>query len=174
MMFRSVSPLVLCLASCLAASRGMTQEPAPSETLSHLSSRLGQESLQAYKASPFAKFSQDYFARLTRDPEVRAGKNEIALDSTWQIDSPPADSICATMMRGFFQDFLRRSMQISLLEGTNASRWRSGRKQIQFRESGGGLPDTPESYTLEITKNRVLVQGRDPAGLRDGIVRLVD
>ncbi len=149
-------------------------DAAQNETLAQLTSRLAQESVAAYKASPFSEFSRDYFARFSRDPEVKAAKHEVALDSTWQVSDPPSPSVCATTMRGYFQDFLQRRMQITLSDGKSAGKRSRAKKQIILREAGGGMPGIPESYTLEVTKDRVLVQGRDAPGLRDGIVRLVD
>jgi len=146
--------------------------PKDSETLAQITSRLAQESAAAYKASPFSRFSRDYFTRIIRDPETRAGKDEVAIDSSWRLSGPASPGVCATTMRGYFQDFMQRRMQITLGETKNVRR--PPTKQIVLSESGGGVPDVPESYSLEITSDRVLVQGRDPAGLRDGIVRLVD
>ena len=170
------TPRLICylISGLLAMPAGAADDAAQNETLAQLTSRLAQESVAAYKASPFSEFSRDYFARLSRDPEVRAAKNEVAIDSTWQVSDPPSPSVCATTMRGYFQDFLQRRMQITLGEGKSAGKRSRARKQIILREAGGGVPGIPESYTLEITKDRVLVQGRDAPGLRDGIVRLVD
>jgi hypothetical protein len=166
--------LIFCCGLVALSALTATQDPAPKETLAQLGARLGQESVEAYKASPFSEFSRDYFARITRDPEVKAAKHEVAIDSSWQVNDPPSPSVCATTMRGHFQDFLQRRMQITLRDGQGAGSRARASKQITLLESGGGVPDVAESYTLEITKDRVLVQGRDAAGLRDGIVRLVD
>ena len=166
--------LIFYLISRLAMPAAAVDGPAQNETLAQLTSRLEQESVAAYKASPFSEFSRDYFARITRDPEIKAAKNEVAIDSTWRVSDPPSPSVCATTMRDYFQDFLQRRMQINLGDGKIAGNLFRAKKQIILREAGGGVPETPESYTLEITKDRVLVQGRDAPGLRDGIVRLVD
>jgi hypothetical protein len=45
---------------------------------------------------------------------------------------------------------------------------------IMLMESGGGLPDAPESFTIQIDDDRVMVRGQNTDGLRDGVVKLVD
>ena len=121
------------------------EDTAQNETLAQLTSRLAQESVAAYKASLFSEFSRDYFARFTRDPEVKAAKHEVAIDATWQLNDPRLPSVCATTMRGYFQDFLQSRMQITLSDGKNAGRRFRSRKQIILREAGGGVPEIPES-----------------------------
>ncbi len=153
---------------------GLLAMPAAAGEDAAQNETLAQESVAAYKASPFSEFSRDYFARFSRDPDVKAAKHEVAVDSTWQVSDPPSPSVCAATMRGYFQDFLQRRMQVTLGDGPKAGQRSRAKKQIILREAGGGVPGIPESYTLEITKDRVLVQGRDAPGLRDGIVRLVD
>jgi hypothetical protein len=166
----------LCSIYALLATAAIAaaQDPAQTETLAQLTARLGQESVEAYKAAPFSEFSRDYFARITLDPERKASRHEVTIDSTWQLSEPPSPSVCAATMRGYFQDFMQRRMQITLDAHKKAPKLSRANKRIDLRESGGGVPDVPESYTLEITKDRVLVQGRDAPGLRDGIVRVVD
>jgi hypothetical protein len=170
----SMSRLIFFMISGLLAMPAAGEDPAQNETLAQLTSRLAQESVEAYKSSSFSEFSRDYFARISRDPGIKVGKQEVALDSTWQVNDPPSPSVCATMMRRYFQDFLQRRMQIALGEGKNGGEGSRAKKQVILREASGGVPEIPESYTLEITTDRVLVQGRDAPGLRDGIVRLVD
>src|SRR5207249_9084630 len=101
----SAPRLIFYLISGLVAMTAAAgEDAAQNETLSQLTSRLAQESVAAYKASAFSEFSRDYFARFSRDPEVKAAKNEVAIDSTWQVSDPPSPSVCATTMRGHFQD----------------------------------------------------------------------
>ncbi len=166
--------ILYLMSASLAWPAAAAEEAAQNESLAQLTSRLAQETVEAYKASPFSQFSRDYFARISRDPEVKPAKNEVAIDSTWQVTDPPSPSVCATKMRGYLQDFLKRRMNLTLTDGTSSGQRYRAKKQIILYEAGGGVPEIPESYTMEITKNRVLVQGRDAPGLRDGIVRIVD
>jgi len=47
-------------------------------------------------------------------------------------------------------------------------------KQLLLAPSGGGISGKAESYSVRILGDRIAVQGIDAAGLRDGIVWLVD
>ena len=144
----------------------------PPETLAKLNARLSEESLAAYHASPFAEVSRDVFARYSRDADARLATNEISLVAGCSLVLPDSPSACTTKMREYFEDFLVRRMQVSSL--TLAKDSGSAGQRIVLCESGGGVADVPESFTIEITRKEVLVQGRDVAGLRDGIVQLVD
>lgn len=146
------------------------------ETWGEITARLNRETTEAYAASPFSEFSGDYFARLTRDPSARVGRGEVEITSRWRIEIPPAPALVTTTMRGYFEDFMARRMDVKLTPSTAAPRpgGRPLARRIVWRETGGGVPDVPESYTLEIGKDGVLIQGRDAPGLRDGIVRLTD
>ncbi len=167
-------PLCFCLsiiALCFAAPLGQA-----AETLAEINARLGRETVQAYKASPFAEFSRDYFARLTRDPGAHANRDEVEITARWRIESPEAPAAVTTVMSGYFEDLMARRMDVRLATAKADPRigGQPAARRIVWRETGGGVPEVPESYTLEITRNWVLVQGHDPQGLRDGIVRLTD
>ena len=45
---------------------------------------------------------------------------------------------------------------------------------VVLSDSGGGDVGVEESFTLTVEQQRVVVLGRDVAGLRDGVVKLVD
>ena len=146
------------------------------ETLNEITTRLGRETAEAYQASPFSEFSRDYFARLTRDPAARAKQDEVEITGRWQIETPAAPAAVTTTMKGYFEDFSARRMGVKLVPAKATARLSGspGTRRIVWRETGGGAPEVPESYTLEITRNWALVQGRDAQGLRDGIVRLTE
>ena len=165
---------ILCLVNgvlfcCIPAGRS-------AETLNEITARLGRETTQAYKASPFSELSRDYFARLTRDPGAKARRDEVEITARWRMEISVAPSTVTTTMKGYFEDFMARRMEVKLSPSKAAARTGGSRaaRQIVLRETGGGVPEVPESYTLEITRNWVRIEGRDAAGLRNGIVRLVD
>ena len=167
------------LAMVLAAgARSFASEPVIDKTVDEAFARLGKEAKAAYEACPFSVFSKDYFARLTRDPEAKADENEVEISSEWRLVIPARPSQITRTMKGYFEDFLARCMQVKLAAGreeTPTSPVTAGQARvIVWRETGGGVPDVAESFTIEVTREQVVVSGHDARGLRDGIVRLVD
>ena len=143
---------------------------AKGETLQEIRSRLGKESNEAYSACRFSALSKDYFLRFSRDPAARAGKDEIEIDAGWSVVLPGNAGELAVLMSGYFRDFMGRRMSVVLEE----KRTGALRNRIVFSESGGGIAGIPGSFTVSVKPGLVAVSGADAAGLRDGIVRLVD
>jgi len=174
--FKAAAGLLTLLALLTAGPTPGAAAVVTNETLAQINARLAREAEAAYRASPFSELSRDYFVRLSRDPEARAATNEVEITAAWTLQGPDSPSVCAATMRGYFESFLAGQMQIPL-RGAKDSSFRTATnsaRQIVLRESGGGVAEVAESYTLEVTPERVLLQGRDAQGLRDGIVRLVD
>ena len=82
----------------------------------------------------------------------------------------------AGIMADHLSEFLSRRMEIRLpVEMLPLDELRRGiDKAIVLLDSGGGDSAVEGSYTLSIEGQRVVVWGRDAAGVRDGVVRLVD
>ncbi len=146
------------------------------ETLAELGSRLGAESRKAYEASPYSVLSKDYFSRFSRDPNARAGQGEVAIDKTWRIVIAADADPLSERMANHFVDFLDRRMGLKLPveKKTPAELDRALERAVVLVAPGGGDAEVPESFTVTVTPGRVRVHGRDSAGLRDGIVKLVD
>lgn len=141
------------------------------ETLAQLAGRVGAEALAAYQASPFSTFSKDYFARLHRDPDAKPEASEVIIENDWRLVLPESPDTLTTTMRGYFEDFLSRCMKVKPASGEAGA---GGTKTIEWRETGGGDPKIPGSFTIEVTPDQIVVAGCDRSGLRDGVVRLVD
>lgn len=128
----------------------------------------------AYEDGPFAFFSLDYFARFTRDPNATPAANEMALDSNWSIgvaeDADPLTALMATDLA----EFLRERMDLNLPLRTLTRTDEPAPRTIVLADRNGGHATTAESYTIAVVDDSVAVRGRDPEGLRDGVVRLVD
>ena len=133
-----------------------------------------EEAVQAYKSGPFAFLSQDYFARFSQDKEAKAQAEEMKISKDWQIivgaDADPLTSL----MAGHLAEFLRERMNLPLLTRTQKLAGSFPRRTIALVDRGGGSPTSPDSFTISVTKDRVVVKGRSPAGLQDGVVQLVD
>ncbi|MFH1738239.1 MAG: hypothetical protein ABIH23_04480 [bacterium] len=159
------------------AGPGFTEESdEKGETLAQLSARLAAEAKEAFEASPFSILSKDYFARFSLDPDAAPIEGEIVIDKTWRIVlSEEADPL-TRLMTDYFVDFLQRRMDLALKQEDLPAKdlKKAVKKAIVFLDSGGGDPETPESFTIAVAPNGVVVSGRDPRGVRDGIVRLVD
>ena len=167
--------LLAVLASTLMTNRTPTGAKT-GETLEELTARLAVETNRAYEASPYSALSRDYFSRFSRDPNAEPGDGETALDDTWRIVLPLDADPLAELMTGHFVDFLDRCMGLRLPVETRARSELDAEVQrtIVFLDSGGGDPDVPESFTIAVKPGEVRVHGRDPRGLRNGVVKLVD
>ncbi len=125
------------------------------------------------KASPFSQLTRDYFSRYTHDPDATPTEEEVAIDETWNIALPDGASETAVLMAGHLAEFFDTAMGLELVVGPNASAT-ANRNNIALFETDGGDAEVPESFTIDVQSDRVVVRGRDAAGLRDGVVRLMD
>jgi hypothetical protein len=126
----------------------------------------------AYRASPYSVLSRDWFGRFVRDPAARPEADEARIDDSWKICLPKDASPLARRMARDLGDFLAGPMGTRVPEAV-LDRSEAGPGSIVLLDAGGG-DAAPESCTLTVAKDRVTVAGRDPAGLRDGVVGLVD
>jgi hypothetical protein len=147
---------------------------AAAETLADISSRVAKEFDTAYQASPYSDLSRNYFLRFSRDPDAKPRDGEIQIDSLWKIRFDAAADPLAALMAGYLQEFLDTQMGLKLPIVNTPANGAAAAPLIVLGDSKGGYPDTPESFTIRVSPNRVTVQGHDPNGLRDGIVRFVD
>jgi hypothetical protein len=164
---------VLLMAGSSCAQSADSKE---TETLSEIGTRLAQETAAAYDACPFAVLSRDYFSRFSLDPAAVAESGEVAIDPRWRLVLPTGIDPLGRRMTEHLQTFLRDRMDLSLAitNETPANIGNLKTPSIVLLDSGGGDPDTPESFTIRVEEDRITVQGDSPNGLRDGIVRLVD
>ncbi len=146
------------------------------ESLPKITARLARETAEAYDASRFSALSKDYFHRFSRDPQAKAGADEVSIDSSWKLVVPKGGDSLAMVMAGHLRNFLRDRMAASIpIEEQNAkSSDQLKSPAIVLLDSGGGEPGAKDSFTIRVEHDRVTVAGDSPNGLRDGIVRLVD
>lgn len=152
---------------------GNAHSDAP-ETLDQLYSRLAREAEVAYSASPYSALSKDFFSRFSRDPDAVPAEGEVEIDSSWAIEIPRQAEPLTRLMAGHLADFLleRMGVNVPVVEAGNGTP--GGRHALALLEHGGGDPGVPESFTVGANTNRIMVHGRDPCALRDGVVRLVN
>lgn len=124
-------------------------------------------------ASPFSRLTRDYYSRYVHDPKLLPAEGEVTIDDQWEIVVPPGSSETATLMAWHLMEFFETAMGLNF-SIENKPQHASYAHSILLQEEGGGDPDSEESFTISIAKNKISVIGRDPAGLRDGIVRLMD
>lgn len=157
---------------------GSAYAPAgAAETLAEFSSRFAAETGAAYDASPYSELSRDYFARFSRDPAAMAGPNEITIDDTWRLLLPDDASPLAELMSGYLADFLARRMNVSIpIERAPRGALDKPCERALVLLDAGGQPagSKPESFTVRTLGAEVRIAACDPAGLRDGVVKLVD
>jgi hypothetical protein len=141
-----------------------------------LMARRDCETGEAYTASPFSTLSRDYFARFSRDPETSPGEGEIAIEPQWRVVIASDANPLTARMAGHFRDFLRQCMELDLrLEELDPEGVGQGTgPRVVLLDTGGGSPHSPGTFTIAVTQDTVRVAGRDPAGLRDGVAKLVE
>ncbi len=160
---------------------------AEKETLAEIGARLGKETTETYAASPFSALSKDYFLRFTRDPDAKAESDEVEINSKWRVEIPDDADPLTERMAGHLIEFLDQRMGVSLkLEKRKRDELNrlppSGKdaeatgfvSQIVLLDSGWSDKLASASFGIRTHKNQIAVLGSDPAGLRDGIVKLVD
>lgn len=127
-----------------------------------------------HMANPFAFLSEDYFARFSHDPEAVAEPHETAVESDWRIAvSSDSDGLGMTMATDL-KTFLKNCMNLDLPVQVDSDPPSILRRAIVLRPQGGGEDSIAGSFTLRVERDAVLVLGYDSAGLRDGVVHLVD
>ncbi|MFO0789123.1 MAG: hypothetical protein U0805_06675 [Pirellulales bacterium] len=149
---------------------------ANAETLPEITARLARETAEAYRTCRFSALSTDYFNRFSLDPNARPTDNEIAIDSSWQIAIRRGSGELVTTMAGHLRDFLRQRLRtdMPIVQLDQAALSHLQNPSIVLTDTGGGDLATKESFTIRVVKDLVTVAGDSPAGLRDGVVRLVD
>ena len=127
-----------------------------------------------YRKNPFAFLSRDYFARLSRDPRAVASTDEITIGTDWSIlvgaDTDPLVGVMAGDLAAFLKQ--RMGVDVTVRKETDAEAART--HTIVLTDHGGGDPSTAGSYTIDVGRDAVAVRGQNAAGLRDGVVQLVD
>jgi hypothetical protein len=142
--------------------------PAPAETLAEIGARLGRETQAAYDACPYIALARNHFSRFSPDPAVRPAKNETEITPEWQIacDDDPLVRRMAEHLREFLTVMGR---DIAIVDAKGAA----ARAVLALRiEAHPGAP--VGSYRIRVTRSRAEVIGQDAAGVRDGVVKLVD
>lgn len=146
------------------------------ESMARLWSRLAQETVRAYEASPFSALSKDYFSRFHLDREAAAAPADVEIGRNWRLVLPADSSPLVRLMAAQLKEFLARCMERDLpLEESAASGPAPGEvdRAIFLSGRGGGLPGVPESFTISASASGVAVRGEGDRGLRDGVVKLV-
>lgn len=146
------------------------------ESLAELGARLGRESQSAYEQSRFSRLSRNYFNRFSRDPEARPGESEMVMNGKWAIRVDTKASKLTVAMANALGEFLRDRLGVAA--GVEAAPLNEagvfGERTCVLIETGGGDPDTPESFSIDVRDGVVLIAGRDAPGLRDGVTKLVE
>ncbi len=150
--------------------------PQPAKTLSQVCARLGAESKAAYEGSPFSELSRDYFSRFSRDSQEKPATGEVMIDPQWKIVLSSQATPLAGLMAGDFAEFMERCMGVKLeiQKLPHEKMTHPSVPAVVLLDNGGGTTDVAESFTITVKPDQVIVAGLDAAGLRDGVVKLVE
>lgn len=128
-----------------------------------------------FAASPYGSLARDYFDRFTLESASVVGADETELTRAWRIAFADGAALPTRLMAGHLGDFLRERMGLVLpLIGMDESQLENETEAIVLKESGGGEAGMAGSFFIKVSKECVVVAGKDPEGLRDGVVALVD
>ena len=144
------------------------------ETLGEVTARLARESSEAYAGSRFSALSRDYFSRFSRDPSIAAGKGEVEIDGAWEIVRSRSAAETTQLMAQHLAEFFAQVMGLDLAIREVGNLKPKGARRIVLQDWDGGVPNLAASFTMGVSRDEVRVEGRDPEGLRDGVVKLVD
>ncbi len=145
----------------------------PSETLAEIGARLSRESTEAYNQCPFSILSKDFFSRFSRDQQAKPELGEVEVTQDWRIVVAKKSSPLISLMAGHLAEFLDQRMGIRVLVSDEPSEDKASGKRIYLSGGGKGMSPVPGSFTLKVQDDEIGIQGNDPEGLRDGVVRLV-
>jgi hypothetical protein len=160
--------IAMVISSVLTIENGMADE--------EYTSLRSKEASLAYQASRFSELSRDYFARFLLDPQATPSEKEMVIGKTWCILLPADAKPLTELMAGHLRDFLNRRMALRVSITRRGSEAVSGDTEdtIALLESGADDTNTLSgSFCITSEPRRVLIQGQDAHGLRDGIVKLV-
>ncbi len=127
-----------------------------------------------YRENPFSFFSRDYFARITHDKRATPGRQEMAIGADWFLVLDRQATPVSRVMAEDLAVFLRERMGLSLPLRVASAEEAQGPRTLWLSDAGGDEAIPPGAFTIRVSPDTVHVQGKDPAGLRDGVVRLVD
>jgi hypothetical protein len=120
--------------------------------------------------SPFVAMRDSLFARYVRDPEAKAAEGDVAVDATWTIVQPESGNPVAVKMAGMLAGYFKDVLGIELAVAEHVSEG----PHILLNTAGGGKAGVAGSFSVAVKPGLITVAGVDTAGLRDGIVRLID
>lgn len=132
------------------------------------------DSDDVYLKNRFAFLSRDYFARFSLDPNASASAEEVTIERDWSIVTGVNTEPLAGVMAEDLAMFLKQGMGLDLPVCDEKQAGLRHSRAIVLTDRGGGDPSVPGSFTICIAEESITVQGQSAAGLRDGVVQLVD
>jgi hypothetical protein len=162
--------IVLCLPAYLMAQ---SQPAAKVESFAERTANVNKQFAEKYPIHGF-NLSTNYFSRFSLDPDAKAGADETAIDPNWRIALAADASTVAQRMAKDLAEFLDARMGVKLAMSELMDAEKPALHSIILLESGGGDADAPDSFTIQIKPDSVVVRGQSAGGLRDGVVKLVD
>ncbi len=145
-------------------------EAAKPRTRDEIVVDLAEVTAAAWADCPYSELAENYFNRFNRDPDAVLGVGEVAIDESWRIVFDADDPPLAELAAGYLAEFLSTRMKVEVPVESSGT----ASKSVRLLAQGGGDPNVPESFTITVGPDDILIRGFDVYGLRDGIVRLVD
>lgn len=127
-----------------------------------------------YQNNPYSFLSRDYFARFSRDPNAVASTDAITIMADWSITVDANTDPLVEVMAGDLATFMKQCMEIDLAVRKTTEEAQAQPRTIFLSDHGGGNASSPGSFTIQVERDTVAVRGQNAAGLRDGVVQLVD
>lgn len=100
--------------------------------------------------------------------------DEITIMADWSILLDPDTDPLAEVMAGDLAMFLKQCMGFNLTVRKTTEAEQEQTHTIFLSDHGGGETSVAGSFTIQVERKYVAVRGQNAAGLRDGVVQLVD
>ena len=123
---------------------------------------------------PYIELRDELFARYVRDPGAVPVEGDVVVDGSWVIVQPHEDNAVAARMAGMLARFLDEVMELELPVVSEAPSGPAPGGVILLDTEGGGREGVSESFSIAVAPRKISVAGIDTAGLRDGVVHLID
>lgn len=122
----------------------------------------------------FLDMESSRYPLFTRDPERKAASDEIEINDSRQIRVSESEEGLAKAGAWELVRFLEEVMCLTVPVITGESSSGTKNKSIRILSSGGGIDNSPESFTLKVEKDGIVIKAATSQGALQGSLYLED
>lgn len=119
--------------------------------------------------SPSTKLVSDFFVRFHRDKNAQCNQDEVEVTDAWKIvfqDSTPVLKLMADHLADFFVRCMDIPLEVTFSNTIDSIELPA----IILRVSQAAKP---ESFSIAVSYDEIIITGADPSGVRNGVVRII-